>query len=91
MASRRMFSPHADTSGEGVPTARELRNGRLLPTVLVLTVGLMLIVAALSYLDIQLGVSSDFRYANDLRITFLVICLASLGGAISGLTQLNKR
>jgi hypothetical protein len=79
MASRRMFSPLADKSGEGAPRVHELRNGRLLPTVLVLTVGLMLIVAALSYLDIQLGVSSDFRYANDLRITFLVICLASLG------------
>ena len=70
---------------------RELRSGRLLPTVLVLTGGLMLIVAALSYLNIQLGVSSGFRYANDLRITFLVICLAFLAGAISGLTQLSKR
>jgi choline-glycine betaine transporter len=57
----------------------------------VLTAGLLLIVSLLSYLSIQLGVSNGLRYAGDLRIAFLLICLAFLAGAISGLTQLSKR
>jgi hypothetical protein len=60
-------------------------------TGLVLTAGLLLIVSVLSYLNIQLGVSNGFRYAGGLRIAFLLICLAFLAGAISGLTQLSKR
>ena len=57
----------------------------------VLTAGLLIIVSLLSYLNIQLSVSNGFRYAGGLRIAFLLICLAFLAGAISGLTQLNKR
>ena len=60
-------------------------------TLLVVTAGLGLLVAALSYLNIQLGVGSGFHYAGDLRIAFLLICLAFLAGAINGLTQLSKR
>jgi uncharacterized membrane protein YozB (DUF420 family) len=57
----------------------------------VLAAALLLIVSLLSYLNIQLGVSNGFRYAGDLRIAFLLICLAFLAGAISGLTRLSKR
>lgn len=60
-------------------------------TGIVLTAGLLLIVSLLSYVNIQLGVSNGFRYAGDLRVAFLLICLAFLAGAISGLTQLSKR
>lgn len=60
-------------------------------TWLVLTAGLLLVVSILSYLNIQLGVSNGFRYAGSLRVAFLLICLAFLAGAISGLTQLSKR
>jgi hypothetical protein len=60
-------------------------------TGIVVTAGLLLIVAILSYLNIQLGVSNGFRYAGGLRIGFLLICLAFLAGAVSGLTQLSKR
>lgn len=60
-------------------------------TGVVLTAGFLLIVSLLSYLNVQLGVSNGFRYAGDLRIAFLLICLAFLAGAISGLTQLSKR
>jgi len=60
-------------------------------TGIVLTAGLLLVVSVLSYLNIQLGVSNGFRYAGGLRIAFLLICLAFLAGAISGLTQLSKR
>jgi len=56
-----------------------------------LTAGLLLVVSLLSYLNIQLGVSNGFRYAGDLRIACLLICLAFLAGAVSGLTQLSKR
>ena len=60
-------------------------------TWVVLTVGLLLILSLLSYLNVQLSISNGFRYAGGLRISFLVICLAFLAGAISGLTQLSKR
>ena len=60
-------------------------------TGIVLTAGLLLIVTILSYLNIQLGVNNGFRYAGGLRVAFLLICLAFLAGAISGLTQLSKR
>lgn len=60
-------------------------------TGIVLTAGLLLIIAILSYLNFQLSVSNGFRYAGGLRIAFLLICLAFLAGAISGLTQLSKR
>lgn len=60
-------------------------------TGMVLTGGLLIIVSILSYLNIQLGVDNGFRYAGGLRIAFLLICLAFLAGAISGLTQLSKR
>jgi hypothetical protein len=48
-------------------------------------------VSLLAYLNVQLSVSNGFRYSGDLRIAFLLICLAFLAGAISGLTQLSKR
>jgi hypothetical protein len=57
----------------------------------VLSTGFLLIVAFLGYLNIRLGFSNGFRYAADLRIGFLLICLAFVAGAISGLTQLSKR
>ena len=57
----------------------------------VLTTGFLLIVAFLAYLNIRLGFGNGFRYAADLRIVFLLICLAFVAGAISGLTQLSKR
>ena len=57
----------------------------------VLAAGLLLIVSFLAYLNVQLGVSNGFRYASDLRLAFLFICLAFLAGAISGLSQLSKR
>lgn len=57
----------------------------------VVTAGLLLVVSLLSYLNLQLGVSNGFRYAGDLRIAFLLICLAFLAGATSGLIQLSKR
>jgi choline-glycine betaine transporter len=60
-------------------------------TGITLAAGLLVIVTLLSYLNIRLGVSNGFRYASDLRIVFLLICLAFLAGAISGLTQLSKR
>jgi hypothetical protein len=60
-------------------------------TWIVLTAGLLLIVSLLSYLNVQLSVSNGFRYAGALRIAFLLICLAFLAGAVSGLTQLRKR
>ncbi len=60
-------------------------------TGIVLAAGLLLSVSLLSYLNIRLGVSAEFRYAGDLRIAFLLICLAFLAGAISGLTQFSKR
>lgn len=60
-------------------------------TGIVLTAGLLLVVSVLSYLNIQLGVTDGFRYAGGLRVAFLLICLAFLAGAISGLTQLSKR
>ena len=60
-------------------------------TGIVLTAGLLIIVSILSYVHIQLGVNNGFRYAGGLRIAFLLICLAFLAGAISGLTQLSKR
>lgn len=60
-------------------------------TGIVLTAGLLLVVTILSYLNIQLGVNNGFRFAGGLRIAFLLICLAFLVGAISGLTQLSKR
>jgi bacteriorhodopsin len=56
-----------------------------------LAAGLLLILSLLSYLNIQLGVQNGFRYAAGLRVAFLVICLAFLAGAVSGLTQLSKR
>lgn len=59
-------------------------------TWVVLTAGLLLILSLLSYLNVQLSISNGFRYAGGLRISFLVICLAFLAGAISGLTQLSK-
>jgi hypothetical protein len=91
MASNRGFrSEHNGWSGEAT-RRQEGWNRRPVSTLWILTVGLVLIVAALSYLNIQLGVSNGFRYAADLRFAFLLICLAFLAGAISGLTQLNKR
>jgi hypothetical protein len=69
----------------------EANRGSRACTGVVLTAGLLLIVSLLSYLNIQLGVSGGFRYASGLRIVFLLICLAFLAGAISGLTQLSKR
>ena len=60
-------------------------------TWLVLTVGFLVILAVLSYVNIHLGVSNGFPYSGGLRVTFLLICLAFLAGAISGLTQLSKR
>jgi hypothetical protein len=57
----------------------------------ILAVGLVVILSLLSYLNIQLGVNSGFRYAGGLRTAFLLICLAFLAGAVSGLTQLSKR
>lgn len=60
-------------------------------TGVVLGVGLLLIVSLLSYLNVRVGVSNGFRYAGGLRVAFLLICLAFLAGAISGLTQLSKR
>jgi hypothetical protein len=57
----------------------------------VLVAGFLLVVSLLAYLNVQLGVSNGFRYAGGLRIAFLLICLTFLAGAISGLTQLNKR
>lgn len=60
-------------------------------TGLVLSAGFLIVVILLAYLNIWLGVSNGFRYAGDLRITFLVICLVFLAGAICGLTQLAKR
>jgi hypothetical protein len=60
-------------------------------TGVVLGAGLLVIVSLLSYLNVQVGVSNGFRYAEGLRIAFLLICLAFLAGAISGLTQLSKR
>jgi hypothetical protein len=69
----------------------EANRGPRAYTGVVLTAGLLLIVSFLSYLNIRLGVSDGFRYAGGLRIAFLLICLAFLAGAISGLTQLSKR
>ena len=60
-------------------------------TGVVLAAGLLLVVSFLAYLNVQLGVSNGFRYASDLRLAFLFICLAFLAGAISGLSQLSKR
>jgi zinc transporter ZupT len=60
-------------------------------TWMVLTAGLLIILSVLAYLNVQLSISNGFRYAGDLRIAFLLICLAFLAGAISGLTQLSKR
>lgn len=60
-------------------------------TWVVLAAGLLLVLSLLSYLNIQLGVSNGFRYAGGLRVAFLLICLAFLAGAVSGLTQLSKR
>lgn len=60
-------------------------------TWVVLTAGLLLVVSLLSYLNVQLSVSNGFRYAGGLRVAFLLICLAFLAGAVSGLTQLSKR
>jgi len=60
-------------------------------TGVVLAAGLLVVISVLSYLNIRLGVSAGFRYAGELRIAFLLICLAFLVGAISGLTQLSKR
>jgi uncharacterized membrane protein YozB (DUF420 family) len=60
-------------------------------TGIVLNAGLVIVVFLLFYLDTRLGVSNEFRYAGDLRIAFLLICLTFLAGAISGLTQLSKR
>jgi len=53
--------------------------------------GLLLILSLLSYLNIQLGVNNGFRYSGGLRVAFLLICLAFLAGAVSGLSQLSKR
>jgi hypothetical protein len=69
----------------------EANRGSRAYTGVVLTAGLLLIVSLLSYLNIQLGVSDGFRYAGGLRIASLLICLAFLAGAMSGLTQLGKR
>lgn len=60
-------------------------------TWVVLTAGFLFILSLLSYLNVQLSIRNGFRYAGALRISFLVICLAFLAGAISGLTQLSKR
>lgn len=60
-------------------------------TWIVLSAGFLLVLSLLSYLNVQLSVSNGFRYAGSLRIGFLLICLAFLAGAISGLTQLSKR
>ena len=60
-------------------------------TGIVLAAGLLLIISLLAYINVRLGVSNGFRYASDLRLAFLVICLAFLAGAISGLSQLSKR
>jgi hypothetical protein len=60
-------------------------------TWMVLAVGLLLILSLLAYLNVQLSIDNGFRYAGGLRIAFLLICLAFLAGAISGLTQLSKR
>jgi uncharacterized integral membrane protein len=60
-------------------------------TWMVLTAGLLLVLSLLAYLNVQLSVSNGFRYAGGLRIAFLLICLAFLAGAVSGLTQLSKR
>jgi|HubBroStandDraft_6_1064221.scaffolds.fasta_scaffold550191_2 choline-glycine betaine transporter len=60
-------------------------------TGVVLAAGLLLVVAVLAYMNVRLGVSNGFRYASDLRLAFLFICLAFLAGAISGLSQLSKR
>lgn len=60
-------------------------------TGVVLAAGLVLIISILAYLNVRLGVSDGFRYAGDLRLAFLFICLTFLAGAISGLSQLSKR
>lgn len=57
----------------------------------VLIAGLLLILSLLAYLNVQLSINNGFRYAGGLRIAFLLICLAFLAGAVSGLTQLSKR
>ena len=66
-------------------------NRRTASTGFILTTGLVLIVSALWYLNAQLGISNWFRYSDDLRIVFLLICLTFLVGAITGMTQLSKR
>jgi len=60
-------------------------------TGVVLAVGFLLVVVLLVYLNVRLGVSNGFRFASDLWLAFLFICLAFLAGAISGLSQLSKR
>jgi ABC-type Na+ efflux pump permease subunit len=56
-----------------------------------LTVGFLFIVAFLAYLNVRLGFGNGFRYAADLRIAFLLICLAFVAGVVGGLTQLKNR
>ena len=60
-------------------------------TAAILITGLVLVISVLSYLNIRLGITKGFALASGLRITFLVICLAFLVGAIGGFTQLSKR
>ena len=58
---------------------------------LLLTFGFALIISLLGYLNIQVGINNGYPYAGDLRIAFLLICLAFVAGTITGLTQLSKR
>lgn len=55
------------------------------------TAGFLFIVALLAYLNVWLDFGKGFRYAANLRIAFLLICLAFVAGVVGGLTQLRKR
>jgi hypothetical protein len=57
----------------------------------VATVGFLFIVALLAYLNVRLDFGNGFRYAGNLRIAFLLICLAFVAGVVGGLTQLRNR
>ena len=57
----------------------------------VATAGFLFIVALLAYLNVRLDFGNGFRYAANLRIAFLLICLAFVAGVVGGLTQLRKR
>jgi hypothetical protein len=94
MASNVVLDRKATTVWAARPSAQKIIVEEKRPhrhTLAIVSAGLLLIVSTLAYLNIQLSVGNGFRYAGALRITFLLMCLAFVAGAIGGLTQLSKR